>query len=46
MNDNKQKSNEILLIEVLKANDEELSRMYVKGTNKFAAGEMKRRGIY
>jgi hypothetical protein len=50
MTNNNQKSNEVLLIELLKATDEELTRMYVKGTNKFATksviNEMKQRGIY
>lgn len=43
---NNHKSNELLLIEVLKATDKELVTMYVKGSNKFAMREMKIRGIY
>lgn len=46
MTTNNQKSNELLLIEVLKATDQELVNMYVKGSNKFAMREMKIRGIY
>jgi hypothetical protein len=46
MINNEQKSNETLLLEVLMATDEELCKMYVKGTNKFARREMKERGIY
>lgn len=39
-------TNETLLIQVLKASNKELIRMYVTGSNKFAAREMKLRGIY
>jgi hypothetical protein len=40
------KTNETLFIETLKASDKQLITMYIKGTNKFAAREMKQRGIY
>jgi hypothetical protein len=46
MNIERNKENEILFIQVLKATDKELIKIYVKGTNKYAAREMRSRGLY
>jgi hypothetical protein len=40
------KENEIFFIQVLKATDKELIKMYIKGTNKYAVREMRSRGLY
>jgi hypothetical protein len=40
-----QQSNDIQFVEVLKASDKELIKMYVKCSNKFAPREMRSRGL-
>lgn len=40
------KSNEIQFIETLKASNEELIKMYIRKTNKFALREMRARGLF
>jgi hypothetical protein len=39
-------TNDIQFCEILKATNKELIIMYIKGTNKFAAREMRARGLY
>jgi hypothetical protein len=46
INTNAQQQNELLFAQVLKATNDELITMYVRCTNKFAAREIKQRGIY
>jgi hypothetical protein len=40
------KDNELQFAQVLRADNRELIKMYMKGTNKFALREMRARGLY